>query len=102
MAAAKYLSIIFGLALTMTGAPAMPGAPIANQLPHAAIWDVPFTANGRDLAIRGAFVTGSIVLINDVPQITRQLSTDPHHPCSQERRQEDSPSAKRCISHSGA
>jgi len=76
MAAAKYVVAIVGLALAMTGAPAISGAPITSQIPHPEIWDVHFAANGRDIAVRGAFAAGSIVLINGAPQKTRQLSTD--------------------------
>ena len=73
----KLFVIILGFALAITTGPAKPGAPITNQLTHPEIWDVHFAANGRDLAIRGAFAPGSIVLINGARVKTRQLSTDP-------------------------
>jgi len=47
------------------------------QMPLPQIWDVDFTANGKDLAIRGAFEPGAVVLINALAQSTRQLPTDP-------------------------
>lgn len=77
MVAAKYLVTILGLTLAISCAPAISGAPINSQLPQPEIWDVHFAANGRDIAIRGAFAAGSIVLINGAPQKTGQLSTDP-------------------------
>jgi len=77
MVAAKHFVSILGFALAIITGPAVPGAPITNQLTHPEIWDVHFAANGRDLAIRGAFAPGSIVLVNGAPQKTRQLLTDP-------------------------
>jgi hypothetical protein len=76
MAAAKCLVTVLGLTLAISCAPVISGAPIKSQLTHPDIWDVHFAANGRDIAIRGAFAAGSIVLINGAPQKTRQLSTD--------------------------
>src|SRR5215471_12402525 len=68
MVAAKHFVSILGFALAIITGPAVPGAPITNQLTHPEIWDVHFAANGRDLAIRGAFAPGSIVLVNGAPQ----------------------------------
>ena len=51
-------------------------APAAGQLPHPNVWEVYLSANGKDIAVRGAFAPGSVVLINGEAQKTRQLSTD--------------------------
>lgn len=56
---------------------AISSAPAAAQLPHPSVWEVFLSANGRDIAVRGAFAPGSVVLINGEAQKTRQLSTDP-------------------------
>ena len=55
---------------------AISSAPAAAQLPHPSVWEVYLSANGRDIAVRGAFAPGSVVLINGEAQRTRQLSTD--------------------------
>src|SRR5215467_916693 len=55
---------------------AISSAPAAGQLPHPNVWEVYLSANGRDIAVRGAFAPGSVVLINGEAQKTRQLSTD--------------------------
>jgi hypothetical protein len=68
-------SLVTALALVL-----MMGAfsfPAAGQMPHPNVWEVYLAANGRDLAVRGAFAPGSVVLINGEAQKTRQLSTDP-------------------------
>jgi len=68
----KSLVIVLTLALIMAGS----SAPAAGQLPHPNVWEVYLSANGRDIAVRGAFAPGSVVLINGEAQKTRQLSTD--------------------------
>ena len=68
----KSLITVVTLALIMAGS----SAPAAGQLPHPNVWEVYLSANGRDIAVRGAFAPGSVVLINGEAQKTRHLSTD--------------------------